>query len=90
MPKSVTETKYYQLSQKLCRLFKSMSPGDVVPTVTELKGRYNVSQATVDSALSRLRDEGLIYRPAGQMRPSHCPGGQAERLGLRAVVLSQA
>jgi DNA-binding LacI/PurR family transcriptional regulator len=68
MPKSVTETKYYQLSQKLCRLFKSMSPGDVVPTVTELKGRYNVSQATVDSALSRLRDEGLIYRPAGQMR----------------------
>jgi LacI family transcriptional regulator len=45
-----------------------MKPGDVLPTVLQLQSTYHVSQATVERALDRLRREGLVVRPAGQMR----------------------
>ncbi len=68
MPKTLDSTKHFQLSQTLRAEIKKMKPGDVLPSVIEMKARYGVSQATVDRATERLRREGLILRLPGQQR----------------------
>ena len=45
-----------------------MGIGSQMPTVMELRRQYSCSQATLERALDRLRREGLIERPAGQLR----------------------
>ncbi len=69
MPKTLPATKHFKLAQTLRAQIRKMSPGDPLPTVLQLRERFSVSQATVDRALDRLRREGLITRPAGQLRP---------------------
>ena len=68
MPKLLPSTKHFQLAQQLRKLVQSMKPGEPIPTVMDLRKKFEVSQATVDRALDRLRREGLIVRPAGQLR----------------------
>src|SRR5260370_27742495 len=68
MPKTLARTKHFQLTQMLRKLIREMQPGDPLPTVAELRREFNVSQATVDSAVDRLRREGLVLRPAGRLR----------------------
>lgn len=49
-------------------MIAKMSPGEAIPTQQKLKNDFNVSQNTIELALSRLRREGLIERPAGKQR----------------------
>jgi LacI family transcriptional regulator len=45
-----------------------MAPGELLPTVEQLKKKYNVSQATITQALERLRAQGVVERPFGRKR----------------------
>ncbi|HAU36710.1 MAG TPA: hypothetical protein DCX07_03205 [Phycisphaerales bacterium] len=68
MPKPLCTTKHFKLAQRLRSRIRSLSAGDPLPTVAEIKREYGVSQATVERALDRLRREGLVVRPPGQLR----------------------
>lgn len=68
MPKTLTATRHFKLAQALREAIRKMKPGDPLPTVMELRQQFGCSQATVERALDRLRREGLIDRPAGQLR----------------------
>ena len=68
MPKTLPATKHFRLAQRLRGQIRGMQPGEPLPTVAELRKQHGVSQATVERALDRLRREGLITRPAGQLR----------------------
>ncbi len=61
-------TKHFQVTHILRDEIRQMTPGTVLPTLDELKSRFQMSQATLDKALAKLRREGLIYRPDGQRR----------------------
>ncbi|MBB6670882.1 GntR family transcriptional regulator [Cohnella nanjingensis] len=45
---------------------KAWLPGDRIPSENELAGRFNVSRITVKNALSKLNEEGLIFRVQGK------------------------
>lgn len=68
MPKTLNATKHFWLAQQLRKTVRSMNVGEAIPTVADLRKQYQCSQATVERALDRLRKEGLIVRPAGQLR----------------------
>jgi DNA-binding LacI/PurR family transcriptional regulator len=68
MPKTLHSTKHFHLVKQLRPLIAKMNPGDAIPTQQKLKKQFNVSQNTIELALSRLRREGLIERPAGKQR----------------------
>lgn len=68
MPKVLPATRHFRLAQALRRKIQRMEVGQPLPTVLELRKQYKCSQATVERALDRLRREGLIERPAGQLR----------------------
>jgi len=68
MPKTLASTKHFRLAQQLREYIQRSSVGHVLPTVTEIMTQYNVSQATVDRAFIRLRQEGLVSRPTGRLR----------------------
>lgn len=61
-----------------------MKPGDPLPTVLELRREFGASQATIERALDRLRGEGLIVRPPGQLRPvvAEAPDPAAHHVAL--------
>jgi DNA-binding GntR family transcriptional regulator len=44
----------------------SMRPGDKLPSGTRLQQEYGISNGTVQSALKRLKDKGLIYSVQGR------------------------
>jgi DNA-binding LacI/PurR family transcriptional regulator len=64
----LTHTKHFKLSQTLGKAIHFMAPGELLPTVEELKQKYNVSQSTITQALERLREQGLVERPFGRRR----------------------
>ena len=64
----LTHTKHFKLSQTLGKTIRFMAPGELLPTVEQLKKKYNVSQATITQALERLRAQGLVERPFGRKR----------------------
>lgn len=68
MPKPLNSTKHFQLVKDLRPIIAKLSPGAAIPTQQDLKKDFNVSQNTVELALTRLRREGLIERPAGKQR----------------------
>jgi DNA-binding LacI/PurR family transcriptional regulator len=68
MPKILPSTKHFKLAQQLRTYIRTVKPGDSFPTLVELQETFGVSQATVDRAIDRLRREGLVTRPAGQLR----------------------
>lgn len=45
-----------------------MAPGEELPTVMELMREFDASQATISSALHRLRSQGIVERPTGKKR----------------------
>ena len=66
---NLNETKHYQLSRTLGEAIRYMSPGEPLPTILELKKKYNVSQVTISQALDRLRAQGIVERlPFGRKR----------------------
>lgn len=68
MPKTLHSTKHFQLVRQLRPLIAKLNPGDAIPTQQQLKDDFNVSQNTIELALTRLRREGLIERPSGKQR----------------------
>lgn len=59
---SIIETIVGALEQRLVQ----MSPGERLPTVRELMATYGVSQFTVQRALGRLKEAGLIDSQVGR------------------------
>ncbi len=68
MPKVLQQTKHFQITRQLRRDIKRLKAHEFVPTAAELVSRYDTSHATIIRALSNLRRNGVIYRPAGQKR----------------------
>jgi LacI family transcriptional regulator len=69
MPVELPETRHFQLSKALrTEVVQRLKPTDPMPTQRELRSKYNVSQATLERSLAQLREEGLIYKPAGRQR----------------------
>ena len=68
MAAPVLSTKHFKVSKLLGEQIRFLSPGEMIPTVAELKEQYGASQATITQALDRLRQQGLIEKPAGKKR----------------------
>jgi len=68
MPKTLADTLHFKLAQLLRADVGKMKVGDPLPTVLELKQKFQCSQATVERAIDRLRREGLVVRPLGTLR----------------------
>ena len=68
MPAATPQTKHYQLARQLREQLKTVKPGQELPTQREVMKQFNASQATVERAIRRLCDEGLVYRPSGRKR----------------------
>lgn len=68
MAVSPPHTKHYKLSETLREAIRFMAPGELLPTVEQLKKKYNVSQTTVTQAMERLRAQGVVERPFGRRR----------------------
>ena len=68
MAVKLNHTKHFKLSQTLGELIRFMAPGELLPTVEELKKKYKVSQTTVTQAMERLRAQGVVERPFGRRR----------------------
>jgi len=68
MPKTLHSTKHFKLVRELRPLIARLTHGDEIPTQKTLKEDFNVSQNTIELALTRLRREGVIERPAGKQR----------------------
>ncbi len=54
---------YWKLKEDI--ILQELTPGNRVPTITDLHQRYGVSQGTVRQALDLLQEEGLITLKAG-------------------------
>ena len=54
---------YWKLKEDI--ILRELTPGNRVPTITDLHQRYGVSQGTVRQALDLLQEEGLITLKAG-------------------------
>lgn len=52
--------RYFQLTQILISKIRKMKQGDRLPSIVQLKEEYQLSQATIDSALTLLNKEGFI------------------------------
>jgi len=68
MPTKLVGTKHHQVAQLLRKHIAQLPPGGKVPTFAELSRRFGASRTTIETALQRLRKDGLIYRPAGKQR----------------------
>lgn len=62
----VRDTKYETVRAQLRdHIVAAMHPHDPLPSERELMARYGVSRMTIREALTRLADEGLVYRKQG-------------------------
>ena len=58
--------KYEHIAQLNAFIHHSnFKPGDKLPSVTQLKERYQVSKSTIIKALGLLEQDGLIYQAQG-------------------------
>ncbi len=85
MARRVANTKHFKISKLLSEKVRLMSPGDMLPTIDELKSKYKCSQATITQALDRLRIRGLIERPSGKMRLVVAQYGVSPRFQLNLM-----
>lgn len=67
LPETPRVNRYTQLSGELRRriLEGELKPGDKLPSFTEMRQQFGVSQSTLDRAHSELESEGLIVRRRG-------------------------
>lgn len=68
MPRVRSETKHYQAEVQLREWINTLTPGEVLPVISELTVRFGASHGTIIRALTALADEGLIVRPLGKKR----------------------
>lgn len=68
MPRVLNETKHFQTAIQLREWINTLAPGEILPVVSELMTRFDVSHGTAMRALAVLADEGIIIRPLGRKR----------------------
>ncbi|GAA3632620.1 hypothetical protein GCM10022267_19350 [Lentzea roselyniae] len=56
----------------------ALRPGDLLPTVVELKGRYGLSAGTVNRAIAELKAEGLVHASRGKRAVVLAPGEEPD------------
>jgi DNA-binding LacI/PurR family transcriptional regulator len=59
------ELRHQKLKQELGRLIKKGSPGDMLPSYTEMIRMFGVGQNTIDRVIREFDNSGLIIRKAG-------------------------
>lgn len=66
--KSGPVPRYYQLQEIIRERIRrgEWAPGDLIPSERELCERYGISRMTARQAISRLEQEGLLYREQGK------------------------
>jgi DNA-binding LacI/PurR family transcriptional regulator len=57
--------KRQQIADGLREMVLALSPGDRLPSLSELERHFQVAKSTVQLAVADLREEGLIYRRQG-------------------------
>ena len=57
--------KYQIIYNDLLRQVDKMAPGERLPSVRQLKTRYNVSQSTIERSLDEMERNGLVRRRRG-------------------------
>ncbi|HEX4084413.1 MAG TPA: substrate-binding domain-containing protein [Chthoniobacteraceae bacterium] len=85
MARRVANTKHFKVSKLLAERLRLMSPGEMLPTIEELKRKYDCSQATIMQALDRLRMQRLIERPSGKKRIVVAQNGVAPKFRLNLI-----
>lgn len=85
MPRVRSETKHFQAELRLREWINTLTPGDVLPGVSDLTVRFNSSHGTIIRALTALADEGLIVRPLGKKR--YLIAERFERISARICIL---
>ncbi len=85
MARRVVETKHFKVSKSLNDRIRQMSPGELLPTIDDLKRKYRCSQATITQALDRLRIQGLVERPSGRKRLIVAQNGATPRFQLNLI-----
>lgn len=75
------------IEQKILK--RSLKPGDLLPTETELARQFDVNRSTVREAVRRLESAGLVGRSSGSKRLRVTRPGHAETASRvsRALVL---
>ncbi|MEI3038247.1 MAG: substrate-binding domain-containing protein [Victivallales bacterium] len=68
MPRQLNKTKHFQAAVHLREWINTLSPGEILPVVSELTVRFGVSHGTAMRALASLAAEGIIVRPLGRKR----------------------
>jgi GntR family transcriptional regulator len=58
--------RYYEIEQALRARIAKLSPGDPVPSDTELCAEFGVSRMTARNAMARLVQEGIVLRIPGR------------------------
>ena len=84
MPRVRSETKHFQAELRLREWINTLTPGDVLPVVSDLTVRFNSSHGTIIRALTALADEGLIVRPLGKKR--YLIAERFERISARICI----
>ena len=81
---SDSQPRYLQIYKELLHQIQnqSYSPGDMLPTESELCQKYDVSRPTIARALKRLSDEKLVKRRAGFGTRVLPPGKKSLLAGL--------
>ena len=84
--------KYQVLAENLRGLIRSgqLAVGAKLPSFTALNQQYAVTQATIESALSLLADEGLIerrHRSGVYVRAPQAPGSPLAARSRRGVII---
>ncbi len=57
--------KHQHVAQRLREMIESLSPGDRLPSVTDLEGHFQVANSTIEAAMRLLSQERLIERRRG-------------------------
>lgn len=91
MPKWTGEPAYKELAEQLRERIVSgrLSPGEQLPSLTELRQEFDVSATVARMALAELRNEGLVITQQGKgafVHPHPQTGPPSELAMLREEV----
>ena len=85
MPRVLNETKHFQAAVQLREWINTLAPGEILPVVSELMTRFNLSHGTAMRALTALANEEIIIRPLGRKR--YQVAERFERISARICIL---
>lgn len=68
MPKTLVETKHYQIANTLQNRIRRLKPNKSIATIQQLSEEFQVADKTVVQSLERLKHLNYIYKPTGKQR----------------------